>query len=214
MKIFLFTLLFSLPCFSLEVPLVENKWQILKYSKLPPNEIQFNNNQMHIGVDKSASPVIFPLDSKGQFKELQVEGKVQGKLNIKKTPQGSKGNDDFLFRIGLVYEGDQTLNFFQRIAAPSWVKTLFDLNKDGTGIDRIVFYNTYTDQSLKDKNREHPASDLIKENFKIALKEDGTFQFQTKIDSSKNVLAIWISSDGDDTDSKFKVSLEKINLVK
>lgn len=191
-------------------------WQILEYSSIPPHDIDFSADGMTLIVRQSASPVIFPIKPR-TVSTLKVSAEITGKLNLKPRPQGDEGNDDFLLRVGLVYEGGQTLNFLQRSFAAKWIKTLFDLAPEGTGVERIQFFNAYSDPSLADTARVHPLSDLMSEHFVTYVPQaaDGEirkvqFEIQTKTD--RRVLALWLSSDGDDTQSSFRVMFLEIEL--
>lgn len=191
-------------------------WQILEYSNIPPHDIDFTPDGMTIIVRQSASPVIFPIKPR-TVSTFKVSAEITGELNLKPIPQGDKGNDDFLLRVGLVYEGEQTLNFIQRRFAAKWIRTLFDLAPKGTGVERIQFFNAYSDPSLADTARVHPLSDLIYEHFvtyvpKAVGSELRKVQIEVRPKTDRRVLALWLSSDGDDTKSSFRVKIREIEL--
>lgn len=191
-----------------EVPLDKSAWQVLQYGKIRPNQVSFENKRMKIIVQGSAGPLIYPLPQKSEIKELMFDIKLDGMLKLQNAKQGEKGNDDFFFRIGLVYAGDKKLNFIQRLASPDWVKTLFELAEEETGISNITFYNVYSDTRLANQRRTHPYSDLLIENFSIeAIPHIVT---SIPLNKKQKVLAFWISSDGDDTGSNFQVTVNKI----
>ncbi len=191
-------------------------WQVLEYSGIPPHDIDFTPDGMTIAVRQSASPVIFPIEPQ-IVTTLKVSAEITGVLRLKPFRQGDKGNDDFLFRVGLVYEGEQTLNFIQRSFAAKWIKVLFDLAPRGTGVERIQFYNAYSDPLLTDTVRVHPLSKLMSEHFITYVPEAignefRTIQFEVQPETDRRVLALWISSDGDDTKSSFRVKIREIKL--
>ncbi|MDD0852763.1 hypothetical protein HBN50_06630 [Halobacteriovorax sp. GB3] len=187
-----------------------SSWQILKYSSLKENTISFDKDLLTIGVDSSASPLIYPLSAATSFKKLHFKGHIKGTLNLKEK-QGDKGADDFLVRVGVVYEGEQTLNFFQKAIAAKWITTLFELAPSGSGVSYIQFFNLYDDDRLKDQRRTHPQSELLKESF--VAKASDQFDITVDLDPTKKVLALWLSSDGDDTNSRFQVQFEQIKLL-
>lgn len=195
-----------------KVPLTtQGNWQILQYSSIPANAVKFCEQGLLIRVDASASPLIYPLSPR-QVNTVTFSIEIEGDLNLGRVPQGSKRGDDFLFRLGLVYEGDRTAGFFERHFAADWVTTLFDLAPENTGIDKIDFYNVYSDPRLANKHREHPLSDLVHENFRFAAPEDGKLSGKIHTHNNERVLALWISSDGDDTDSQYQVRIKEIIL--
>jgi hypothetical protein len=190
-------------------------WKILKYKSLLANEVTSNESGLLITVKSSASPIIYSLKEPKTLTSLTVELKVTGNLDLKDKIQGEKGADDFLFRIGLVYEGDRRLNFFERAIAPTWIKTLHSLAKNDQGISHIEFFNLVSQKPLLKKKRKHPLSDLLHENF-IAFKDEQTRKLTLSIDEhsilKKRVLALWISIDGDDTKSNFSVNISKLSV--
>lgn len=198
---------------NLMVELKKDKWKLLTYSSIPANSVTFDSDVMNLGVNNSASPVIYPLPQGLNIKGISFELFVDGKISLDKIQQGKKGADDFRFRIGLVYEGKETLNFFQRAIAPKWITEMHALAGEGQGVDKIIFFNTYQDSSIAGQSRIHPLSDLLIENFTILINSENSWQSVTvnEIPDGK-VLGLWLSSDGDDTNSSYNVKLRKLSL--
>lgn len=197
----------------LRVPFESSLWQILTYNKTPKHQVGFNNNTMVISVNKSAGPIVYPIKKPQFFKSFRYKAKITGKIDFKGKKQGTKGADDFRLRIGFVYQGKQTLGFFKRKIAADWVLKLFKLAPDGTGIDKIKFFNTFQEASLLGTSREHPLSDLLEETFSIKVSNEGLCQGEISIPSNSKILAVWISSDGDDLGASFTVELNQLELI-
>ncbi len=198
----------------LTIPLQKNSgWEILQYSKIKPNKIEFTEEGIVIQVNGSASPLIFPLKEPLNIEEISFSLKIDGDIKLVGKTQGEKVTDDFVFRLGLVYEGDKTLNFLQRKLAANWIQRLFNLAPKGTGVQNIQFYNVYSDDRLKGKKRQHPLSELIEENFVFKKPENGELSASFKPNQQAKVLALWISSDGDDSGSQFQVSIKEIVIT-
>lgn len=196
----------------IDIPLKSSRnWQALEYGKIPANKVKFDNKGLSIDVENSASPLTYRLEDKVTVKRVVVECDIQGSLSLT-GKQGEDDQDDFLLKVGLVIEGDKHLNVFQRVTAPKWIKKLHDLAPKGLGIDRIVFFNVVSDQSILGESRRHPLSDLLEEQFVWAKKEEGKFSFTHELQDPLNALALWISSDGDDTGSTFSVRISSIRL--
>lgn len=194
----------------IQVPLKEKDWQILTYSSIKPNSVSFQSG-MRIEVDDSASPLIYPLPAPTAVSSVTLKARILGELNLDGQKQGNKKADDFVFRLGLVYQGDKKLGFLQRVFAADWILKLYSLAPEKTGIDRIEFFNVISNSELLGKKRQHPASDYLHENF-ITEIGNGTINVTIPVPEDQKVLAIWLSSDGDDTGSKYVVDLEKITL--
>ena len=188
-------------------------WQQLKYSSIPSNTVHFVDGRMTISVNKSASPLIYPLSRPVVLDQISVSLHIQGHLNLAGQQQGEEGADDFLFRLGVVYEGERQMNMLQRAIAPEWIKTLYDLAPEETGVDSIAFYNVYSDPRLAGQQRTHPSSDLLHEYFVLPQTENGYVEMTIRPNPNRKVLGLWLSSDGDDTSSSFSVEIHSLTLV-
>jgi hypothetical protein len=195
------------------VPLSEQTdWQVLQFRNLPPHRIRFSEAGLEIMVDGSAMPLIYPLSRATRVKEIRIRARFEGALRVPADRQGEKKFDDYVFRIGLVEPGERTLNPFERQLAAPWVRKLFELAPKGGGISRIHFFNVGTDKAQIGRDRQHPISDLILEKVVAVPRADGRFDFAHALEPPLETIAIWLSSDGDDTGSKFNVLVEQIEL--
>jgi hypothetical protein len=198
---------------SVVVPLSEQaKWQVLQYSSLPPHRIRFSQAGLEMIVESSAMPLIYPLSERQRVSGIRVKGRVEGALRIPPGRQGEEKFDDYVFRIGLVEPGKRTLNFVQRQLAAAWVRKLFELAPKGSGISKIHFFNVGAEKTHIGRQRQHPLSDLIVEKVVAVPRPDGRFDFVHALDRPLETIAIWLSSDGDDSGSKFSVLVEQIEL--
>ena len=196
------------------VPLSEPaKWQILQYSSLPPHRVRFSQAGLEMAVDGSAMPLIYPLPEPLRVTEVRVKGRIEGTLRLPPERQGEEGFDDYAFRIGLVAPGERKLNFVQRRLAARWVRKLFELAPEGSGISRIHFFNVGTDKAQIGRQRQHPLSNLILENIVAVPAAGGRFDFIHSLDRPLPAVAVWLSADGDDTGSRFTVVVEHIELA-
>ncbi len=207
-------LLYSALVLPLNAP---NSWQVLSYKKIPANNVTFSDQGMNVAVNKSASPLIFPFKQAQMVSEVSVKGTVNGKVSFTKgQTQGGQKADDFGLRIGLVVAGKKRLNFAKKLIAPKWVKKLFSLAPKGTGVDHIYFLNATEQNPMLGKKRNHPLSELIKEDNRWLLSFDNqnkaNFDFNAKINKPKKVLALWISVDGDDTQSIFNTNITELKI--
>lgn len=198
---------------SVVLPLSEQaNWQVLQYSNLPPHRISFSKAGLEMMVDGSAMPLIYPLSGRLRVSSIRVKGRVEGTLQVPPGRQGEKTFDDYVFRIGLVEPGERTLNFVQRQLAAAWVRKLFELAPKGSGISKIHFFNVGAEKTHIGRQRQHPLSDLIVEKVVAVPRPDGRFDFTHGLDRPLDSIAVWLSSDGDDSGSKFTVLVEQIEL--
>lgn len=200
---------FRLILFSI-IPLVPNQWLNLNYSKITPNQVNLKNKQMIIKVDKSANPIFHIFKKPKKIKEL----KLKGRLDISFPLSTLHLKDDFALRVGLITEGDHQLGFWAKMVASDWLKTLFKLAEErgAKGIGQIYFY------ALTDRKADLGIS-FDKEysgiNFKTIwfsyLKEDKSFEFNINAPQER-ILGVWINSDGDGSQTSFKIELNNIEI--
>ncbi|MCL6271302.1 hypothetical protein M3P05_15365 [Sansalvadorimonas sp. 2012CJ34-2] len=205
------TLASSAPINPLDEP---DQWQLLSYSSIPANTVSFDDASMQIAVSGSASPIIFPLSSPTYIDEITLSVSFQGQLELGKHQQGSPKADDFMLRLGLVYEGEKRLNMFEYAVAPGWIKTLFNLAPEDTGVSYIDFKSIYSDPVIAGVDRLHPNSEYMHEHFIAAQpQENETLSLNIVPDQNKRILGIWLSCDGDNTGSTYIVNLKELSLI-
>ncbi len=199
---------------SVSVPLGDAKaWLALEYSSIPANQVSHANNALTLSINHSASPLIHQLTPPLQISQVQIKARVIGTLNLDANKQqGDKGNDDFSLRLGFVTAGDKRLSEWQKPFAAKWVKQLFALAPENSGIDNILFLNVPENAHLTGTNRQHPASDLLHEYMLSPANADGTIEINHTFAAPKDIVALWISSDGDDTQSQYQIIIESIVL--
>ena len=187
-------------------------WQLLAYSTIPANQVSFTEQGMVVRVEQSASPVIYALDTPRWVRTVKVSGRLSNLLAVSEATQGLEGADDFSLKVGLVVAGNKTLNLFQRMFSPEWIKTLYQLAPAGTGVDRIHFLNAVQYEGLLGRRRQHPLSDIIYEHNVWLLKQPGDFEVSHTLEAAERVIAIWLSIDGDDSRSVYTTAINSLIL--
>ena len=196
------------------VPLTDARaWQQLQYRNRPPHKLRFSASGLHIDVEGSAMPLIHPLPAKLRVAGVRVRGRIEGTLTIPPGKQGEEKFDDYVFRLGLVEPGERRLNFVERQVAAEWVRRLYALAPEGTGISGIQFLNVGADPAHLGRERRHPLSDLITERVVALPAPDGRFDFAYRLERPIEAIAVWLSSDGDDTGARYGVDIESIELL-
>ncbi len=188
--------------------LTSDKWLALAYSKIPKNQVHFNKATFKVKVAKSAGPIVYKLDKKEKINSFQVKAKLTGNKKSEKTDF----DEDSVLRFGLVGVGEKTLSGVKKLFAADWVKKLFSLAPEGTGLDKIYFYNITNRPELVGKKRQHPKSDLIVETISKNITSDGEFDLNVDLENTIESVAIWLSIDGDDTASEFELEIMQIVL--
>lgn len=204
----------SVVCCGFLVPLSSPAgWEVLSFSRIPPNRATFERQGLRLDVDHSAGPVVYPLPQPTIVTRVRAAGRVSGRLSLDSSlQQGGPGADDYALRIGLVEAGTKRLGWFQRLTAAAWVKRLFALAPAEAGISRVLFLNVAEAPGHVGSARDHPQSDLFYEQVVASIDADGRFAIDHTLERATPVLALWLGSDGDDTSSTFSVTLERIEL--
>lgn len=189
-------------------------WKTESYSSISPNKVYANDKGLQIKVENSASPLFYLLETETSILSFKVIGHLKGLPKFSDVSlQGHSGSDDFPFRIGFIIPGKKKLSGLRKVFAPEWIKKLYQMLPEKQGLDRIVFYNLVQNPDLLGTSRIHPNSDLISENFIQLVKTTGPFEISYKLKNSINAVAIWISVDGDDTQSEYDVEISEISLT-
>ena len=189
-------------------------WRIEKFSRIPGNEISATINGLLVRVKRSASPLIYPLKSAIKVKSFKVSGEFRGLPRFSDiSKQGEKGADDYALRVGLIIPGEKRLAGVKKLLASQWVRHLYSQVPKGTGLDHIHFFNITQNPSQVGKTREHPASDLMREDFFALAEKKGPFTYEFTLKQPLEAVAVWISIDGDDTKSEYDVLISNLELV-
>ncbi|HZI32772.1 MAG TPA: hypothetical protein VFF11_10555, partial [Candidatus Binatia bacterium] len=196
------------------LPLAQtNGWQFLKYRKIPSNTFHCTPTGLVIGVTNSAAPAVFPLTNELSVVKIRVRGTISGSLKVPPGKQGQKGFDDFVLRVGLVEPGTHTLSWWQKRVAADWVKKLFSLTPSGKGISKIHFFNVGTDAAQIGRNWTYNSGVPMEQTVVAVPDAGGFFTFTNSFAKPLDVIAIWISSDGDDTHSSFSITLSQAQFT-
>ncbi len=195
---------------ALVVPLDDGAWSLLSYKNLPAHQISHSDG-IAVTVDASSGPLVYKFATPVRIERISVSATFAGQIKTMEK-LGAAGADDFPLRIGLIVAGKKRLSFLQRMSAPDWVKKLYALAPEGSGIEKIHFLNfTTQNQEASFTARTHPKSELIEERV-VGSFVDGKLQQNVDIDVDGTMLGLWLSVDGDDTKSRFVTVVKEIIL--
>lgn len=197
----------------LVVPLMSDAgWQALSHRGIRPHQVRFDATGLTVEVAASAGPLVYHLRQPMRVHSIGARGAIRGGLNVRSHEQGQPGFDDYTLRLGLVDVGPRRPGLLERLSAPAWMRTLFDLAPAGAGISRVRFFNLGVAADQVGQRRQHPRSDLIHEEVVAVPGRDGRFDLSIALDGIAETAAIWIAVDGDDTKSTFTLVLEHLQL--
>lgn len=201
-------------CALLTLPVAEPQgWQLLKFDRIPANEVRHTAAGLELEVRKSAGPLVHVLREPARVTRLEVRGRFTGSLRVPPDKHWTKGFDDALLRVGLVEPGGRALTFVERRTAPEWLRKMDDVLGPKGGVRRIHSFNLATEAQQVGRVRVHPASDLFLERIVAAPQPDGRFWIAHDLPSPLLTTALWLHADGDDTGSSFRVVVEQVQLT-
>lgn len=197
----------------LDIPLGASKeWIQLRYRKKPANEVIFFPQTLRVKVENSASVLIHKLKSRTWISDFSFLLEFSG--DLRSPGKAQVWDEDFQFRLGLVAEGKDRLNALRRAFAANWILQLFELAPADSGLDKVYFFNVgrAPGNSLGDR-RLHPLSPYFSEEI-VALRAPGQKRLEVKHTLVKPlpILAIWLSIDGDETNSQYETEIHLLRL--
>ena len=199
----------------LSIPLtLSTGWETLSFRKIPPNQISYQQDGLHISVKSSSSPLIYKFENTKNIQRVVAEGYLRGKINIPDfRQQGLKGHDDMPLRLGLVLEGAQTLSWGEKLIAAEWIKKMHSMAPKEKGLDHVLFLEVASTAQLIGIKRDHYLSKLLKEEIVASVNEQGYFKIDKSFDLPQKVLGLWLSTSGDHGPSTFDLHIQKIELT-
>lgn len=192
-----------------------SKWHSLKFNSIPENTVRFSPRSISIHVQSSAGPLVYPMtDSPAFIKTISIKGMVSDLVRVQPfEKQGEKGWDDYNLRLGLVLLGSKRLWYYEKLLAADWVRKLFELAPEDQGIDHIYFLNAFLSKTHQGKRRTHPLSEYIQEHNVWLMNKAGAFSYTHTFTQPQEAGALWVSADGDDTQSKFHLEITEISFI-
>ena len=196
------------------IPLQKDKWVELKFNKIASSQVEDSAEglKVKVKVESSASPLVFKMEKPQKVIGFSADLEITGEL--KERVMKNSFGEDSIFRMGLVATGDKKLGWLQRQVAADWVLKLFALAPANTGLDQIYFFNVGREGQKIGQSRQHPKSELMFEQIvQIRKAGENSIHIEHKLKKPLNTAALWISIDGDDTQSSFTTLIKKIELV-
>ncbi len=189
-------------------------WKVVRFKNVPANKWKSDEDGLHAHVQHSADLVAYCFSKQMQVSRIIVRGSVTGLPVIPRgRVQGDKKADDFAIRFGLVVAGERKLSRRERFFASELVKRLSELVPKPQGIDHALFLNPANDPPPRWRRRTHSlGKGMIREQIACIRSGPGQFTVDVKFPRPLDVLALCIVSDGDHTESSFRMTVRDIQL--
>lgn len=185
-------------------------WQQSKFNSIPANQVEFSAVGIRIQVKESSSPLVYPLPSTKRVRGFRANLEIVGEMKA----AGVSWPEDAYFRLGLVAPGTRRLGFGERLVAAAWIKQLFALAPKEAGIEKIHFFDLVAGNGYLGKKRDLPKSKGLIDESIVAqrLPTERKIVFEYELPEPLDVIAVWLSVDGDDTHSSFELRLQNLQL--
>jgi hypothetical protein len=188
------------------------QWKHINFDKIPANKVTFEKS-LSIEVNESSSFLVFPLQKLQKVESFEIKGSYSGGLSLPEgKEQGYDKADDFVMKFGFILPGEEQLTGLKKWLAPKWVKKVYAMAPKDQGLDHLELFAITEQEKMIGKKRIHPASDFFHEEYAYLLKDKGEFIFKKKLEKPIETLALWLSSDGDNSKSRFKIKIDEIKV--
>jgi hypothetical protein len=192
----------------------EQGWKVIRFQNKPPNKVVSDEGGLHISVESSANLLAYCLKENVDVNGVLLQGSITGFPIIPEDKQqGDKQADDFAIRLGLVISGAKKLSKIEKCFAPELIKRLCELAPNSQGINHVLFLNMANDPPPEWRKRTHPVGKgLLREQICSIKDEPGDFRIKVTFQKPYDVSALCIICDGDDTKSKYQITINNIQL--
>lgn len=185
-----------------------DNFEHIEFRRIKSNYHTYQNQQLQIYVDDSASFLMKPFENIKKVSQVKFKWRSKGAPKIKNAQhEEQRVGDDAVFKLGLLLEGKDS---FPNPLLPSWMKRVEKLLKypSENMIYLVVGAKHATGEQWANPYNKRVtmiAIDSVKDN-------QGWQQSSYHFEMPVNVVALWLMSDGDNTDSKFTVFIKDINI--
>lgn len=180
----------------------------IEFGKIKANTYSYNNQQLQIDVDSSASFLMKSFDTVKKVKHVSFEWQSEGFLQVENAQHEQKrSGDDAIFKLGLLLKSESTLpNPF----LPAWMKRVEALLK---------FPSENMINLVADAKHAPGRQWLSPYNKRVTMislgsvpDHQGWMKASYRFDRPVDVVAVWLMADGDNSNSMFITRIKNIIL--
>lgn len=196
----------------ISVPLhTDSDWRQVHFPGMAASRVSFSNDGLKIQVNNSRTGMLYALKTPGKVESFTISAQVSSLLPIPAgLKQGEGKADDYQVRIGLIIKGAKKLSLIQRFTADAWLKTIYDLARDG--LSRVDFYNLGSQQAQAWKERMHPDYELIFEHVVGIIPPSGEVKITHTLPQPQEIVGVWLGADGENLGAQYEVRIRKVQL--
>jgi len=188
------------------IMLQTSSFEHIKFKKVKPNHHLFINQQLQINVNESASFLMQAFDHTQLVRRVSFEWRSDNLPRITNAQhEKQRSGDDAVFKLGLLLKTEESLS---NPFIPKWMQQVESLLKFPSE-DMI-----YLVANAKHKIGERWANPYNKRVTMISISsyvdQQGWNHASYQFESPVNVVALWLMSDGDNTNSSFTTRIKNI----
>ncbi len=122
---------------------------------------------------------------------------------------------DAYFRLGLVQSGTKKLNWLEQKIAPEWLLQIQKIKGTEHGVEAVQFYSLVEGTEHLKWEKKTSGFGYLHESVVAAWPQDSdSFEFVYSFKKPQGpIMALWLSSDGDDTKSTYEIRIKSIELL-
>ena len=188
------------------VSLRADNFSHIEFKRIKSSHYVFNNNQLKVAVEGSASFLMKPFDDVELINRVSFKWRSKGVPEIKNAlHEESRAGDDAVFKLGLLLSGEDS---FPNLLLPSWMKRV---EKNLHHPSNSMIYLVANAKHISGQRWVNPYNKritMIAAN--NAVDDKGWKTSSYRFDAPVDVVALWLMSDGDNTDSAFTVHIKDI----
>lgn len=192
------------------ITLRADNFEHIQFEKINANQITYQDQQLQIDVDNSASILMLPFDNIKPLNKVSFEWRSEsGPLAKDSQHELKRSGDDAIFKLGLLLASDDDLlNPF----VPSWLKQVREQLKYPS---EEMIYLVVGARHAPGERWISPYNKRIT-MVSVASQETGSGWRKSSFQSERplDVVALWLMADGDNTHSSFRVVIKNIVLEK
>ncbi len=190
------------------IDLMVSAYKHITFKGIKPTHYYNLRDRLLARVENSASALLYAFDKVRPVRRISFRWKLRGRLRVRsKQHEKSKAGDDAYFRIGLMLHGKApAVPFF----APAWIKmTQRHMRLPAAKITYVAISSRhgYGESWLSPYDR---SIRIVAINRRVAA--DRFTQVTYQFDRTLQVVGLWLMADGDDTGSRFSVSIKDLVL--
>jgi len=194
-----------------EIPLnAPAGWNQMAFRDIRPNEVRFTDNGLVIEVKGSGSPLIYKLPPGTLVTIVEWSGYVSSMPKPVASAEEEYERDDYALRIGLIVEGTDGPGWVERMFAPRWL--LDALRQIGERPFSHVEFLALAQRIPVGERRQSPGSKYVSQEVVGQLAIAGGFQISHDMRATLPVSGIWVHADGDNSESRFLVTLKNLKI--